>query len=426
MPEEACGATAARSRTVARRVVARWSTSRTANQVTNATATTITPRLTRNVDTTEPMVPPPLTSQTGPAQDTAPGPDGPPARRRHSRGWIAFVIVGSVLGLLGIASLLIRVPYATIAPGSARPVNPLVAVTGHDVYKPKGTVLFTTVSVQDRVSAMQALLGWLDPSVDVISDDALRGKIPPRRYQQLNVEAMADSKTTAEELVLQHLGYTDLGAGAQIHDVDPKLPAGSVLKPNDLVVAVDGQPVKTSAEAARAIRARQPGDTVTITIVRDGSPPNDVFALLAKGDKGQALLGVRMTTQFKMPFGIAIDSGNVEGPSAGLAYALALLDELTPGELTGGRKVAVTGELTPDGKVGAIGGVAQKVIAVERAGAKLLLVPRGNYAEAKKKAGSGLEVRAVDTFDDALAVLGSFEGSNALTFLPPGGDAAGP
>ncbi|MDQ6909619.1 MAG: PDZ domain-containing protein [Actinomycetota bacterium] len=330
-----------------------------------------------------------------------------------------------MLGLLGIASLLIQVPYATIAPGSARPVNPLVAVTGHEVYTPKGTVLFTTVSVQDRVSALQALLGWLDPNVDVISDETLRGRIPPRRYQQLNVEAMADSKTTAEEIVLQHLGYTDLGAGAQVHDVDPKLPAGGVLKPNDLVVAVDGQPVKTSAEAANAIRARQPGDTITLTIVRDGSPRTDVSAALAKGDQGQALLGVRMATQFKMPFGIAIDSGNVEGPSAGLAYALALLDELTPGELTGGRKVAVTGELTPDGKVGAIGGVAQKVVAVQRAGANLFLVPRANYAEAKKHAGNGLDVRAVDTFDDALAVLGSLEGSNALAFPHPGGTAPG-
>jgi PDZ domain-containing protein len=336
---------------------------------------------------------------------------------------LALVVVGSLLGLLGVAALLIHVPYATIAPGSARPVNPLVAVTGHDVFPPKGKVLFTTVSVQDRVSAMQALIGWLDPSIDVISDKDLRGSLPRSRYQQLNVEAMADSKTTAEELVLQHLGYTDLAAGAKVHDVDPKLPAASVLKPNDLVIAVDAKLVKTSADAANAIRAHQPGESITLTVVRDGAAPTDLSAVLAKGDQGQALLGVRMTTQFKMPFGIDIDSGNVEGPSAGLAYALALLDELTPGELTGGRKVAVTGELAPDGKVGPIGGMAQKVVAVERAGAKLFLVPRDNYPEAKKHAGNGLEVRAVDSFDDALAVLGSFDGSNALALPHPGGGA---
>ncbi|HUR48343.1 MAG TPA: S16 family serine protease, partial [Acidimicrobiales bacterium] len=345
------------------------------------------------------------------------------ARRRVSRWWLAFVIIGSLVGLLGIASLLIRVPYATIAPGSARQVNSLVVVTGHEVYPPKGKVLFTTVGVQDHVSAMQAIIGWLDPTVDVISEKTLRGTIPADRYQQLNVEAMADSKTSAEELVLRRLGYTDLGVGAHIHDIDPTLPAASVLKLKDLIVAVDATPVTTSAEAANAIRAHQPGESITVTVVRDGAPPTDYSAVLAKGDEGQPLLGVRMTTQIKLPFGIDIDSGNVEGPSAGLAYSLALLDELTPGELTGGRKVAVTGELRADGKVGPIGGVAQKAVAVRRAGAKLFLVPRDNFAEAKRHAGDGLEVRAVDSFDQALEVLGSFEGSNALALAHPGGGA---
>jgi PDZ domain-containing protein len=396
--------------------VARCSGSRSASQVTHAITTTITPRLTRNVDTTEPFVPPPTETQTGPDEERQ-----LPARRRVSWWWWAFVIIGGVLGLLGIASLLIHVPYATIAPGSARQVNALVSVTGHEVYPPKGKVLFTTVGVQDHVSAMQALVGWLDPTVDVISEKSLRGDIPSSKYEQLNVEAMADSKTTAEEIVLRHLGYTDLGAGAQVHDIDPTLPAASILKLNDLIVAVDGNPVTTSAEAASAIRVHQPGETITVSVVRDGAPATDFSAVLAKGDEGQPLLGIRMTTQVKLPFGIDIDSGNVEGPSAGLAYSLALLDELTPGELTGGRKVAVTGELAPDGRVGPIGGVAQKAVAVKRAGAKLFLVPRDNYAEAKRHAGDGLEVRAVDSFDDALAVLGEIEGSNALALAQPGG-----
>lgn len=395
-------------------VVAVWSEPpRSAKNATPANATAKTPRLTRNMDTTEPIVPAPTTEGTGPQ-------DPPPARQRHSRWWLAFVIVGGLVGVLGLASLVIHVPYATIAPGSARPVNKLVTVTGHDVYPPTGKVLFTTVSVQDRVTAMQALVGWLDPSIDVISDASLRGDVPPQKYQQLNVEAMADSKTTAEELVLHRLGYTDLGAGAEIHDVEASLPAAAVLKPKDLIVAVDGAPVTTSAEAANAIRAHQPGDTITLSMVRDAGPPADVTAVLGKGDQGQALLGVRMTTQVKLPFGIAIDSGNVEGPSAGLAYALTLLDELTPGELTGGRLVAVTGELAPDGKVGPIGGVAQKAVAVKRAGAKLFLVPRANYAEAKKAAGEGLMVKPVDSFDDALTVLGSYEGSNALALAGSG------
>jgi PDZ domain-containing protein len=373
------------------------------------TAETI--RTTTNVDTTEPIVPPGTVLQTG---------AGEPFPARYSRWWVVLAVAATSLVLVVVGSLFVHVPYATIEPGSARPVNDLVTVHGHDVYPPSGKVLFTTVGVRENVTVFQAVAGWLDPNVDVISEHTLRGDVPAQKYKQLNVEAMTDSKTAAEEVVLSHLGYDNLGTGATVYDVDKSLPAASILRPKDLVVAVDGQPVKTSAEAADAIRARHPGDSITLSVVRDGAPPVDVSAVLAKGDSGQALLGVRMTTEIKLPFGINIDSGNVEGPSAGLAYGLTLLDELTPGELTGGRKVAVTGELAPDGKVGPIGGIAQKVVAVERAGARLFLVPRANYAEAKKHAGS-VDVRPVDTFDDALSVLGSFNGSNALALSSPGG-----
>jgi PDZ domain-containing protein len=136
---------------------------------------------------------------------------------------------------------------------------------------------------------------------------------------------------------------------------------------------------------------------------------------------GQAFLGVTLETsglQFKPPFDINIDSGSVVGPSAGAAYGLELLDQLTPGELTGGGKVAVTGQLFLDGKIGEIGGVAQKAVTVRRAGASIFIVPRANYAEAKAHAGNHLKVYAVDNFDDALRILGTLNGSNALQYAP--------
>jgi PDZ domain-containing protein len=132
---------------------------------------------------------------------------------------------------------------------------------------------------------------------------------------------------------------------------------------------------------------------------------------------GGPFLGVVLETsglQIKLPFDIAIDSGTVVGPSAGAAYGLELLDALTPGELTGGRKIAVTGELHLDGTIGPIGGVAQKAVTVRRAGASVFIVPRANYKEAKAHAGNHLQVYAVDNFDDALRILGSLKGSNAL------------
>jgi PDZ domain-containing protein len=297
-------------------------------------------------------------------------------------------------------------------------VNDVVRVGGHETYPPVGKVLYTTVSVRERVSALQALVGWFDPSIDVVPEKDVRGNIPVDQYRQLNVEAMNDSKTTAEVLALGHLGYANLGAGAEVDSIADKSPAAPVLQAKDVIVAIDDKPVGTSGDAVTAIRSHQPGDTVRMRFLRGGSPL-DVQADLTRAEDGRALLGVRLSTKVRLPFDIAIDSGQVVGPSAGLAYALELLDLLTAGELTGGVKVAATGELAPDGQVGPIGGVAQKVITVERAGARVFLVPKANEAEARSRAGKGLQIFGVSTFDDALAALGSMRGSNALALAKP-------
>jgi len=200
----------------------------------------------------------------------------------------------------------------------------------------------------------------------------------------------------------------------------PGQPAAAVLRANDVIVAIDGAAVSTSGDAVAAIRSHVPGDTIRLRTRRDDGAPADADAVLGQGDDGKPLLGVRLSTKIKLPFDIAIDSGRVVGPSAGLAYALELLDVLTPGELTGGSSVAATGELQPDGTVGAIGGVAQKTVTVKRAGARIFLVPKENEAEARAHAGKGLQVLGVSSFDDALHALGSLSGSNALALGKPG------
>jgi PDZ domain-containing protein len=158
-------------------------------------------------------------------------------------------------------------------------------------------------------------------------------------------------------------------------------------------------------------------------VKRDDGAAVDTEAVLGETEDHKALLGVRLSTKIQLPFEITIDSGRVVGPSAGLAYALELLDVLTPGELTGGSSVAATGELHTDGTVGAIGGVAQKAVTVRRAGIKVFLVPKENEAEARAHAGSGLEIRGVASFDEALKALSSLNGSNALALGKPGAGA---
>jgi PDZ domain-containing protein len=329
-----------------------------------------------------------------------------------------------MLVVIAVGGLFIRLPYDTVAPGSTRQVNDLIVVKGHAAYPPRGKVLFTTVAVRERVNLWQAVGGLLDHDVEVVKDSDLRGAVPPSQFQQLNVEAMADSKVSAEAVVLQRLGFSDLSVGAEVEAVEPSLPAASVLKPKDLVTAVDGKPVKNPSDLVAGIRSHHPGDSVRLAVSSGGAPPADRTVAVGRGDQGQALLGVSLGVKIKLPFDIAIDSGNVEGPSAGLAYSLALLDELTPGELTGGSSVAATGEIGPDGKVAAIGGVAQKVVTVQRSGARMFLVPRANYAEARAQASKNLDVRPVDTFDDAVRALASLPGSDAGSYLAPGNGGA--
>lgn len=407
--------------------MAGWSASLNAMPTTRTTAVVITPETTRNVDTARQMVTAPDGSGGGPPPDYGWGPPVPPAggvppRARRRRWPVVLAVLASAMVVLGFVSWTIRIPYDTVAPGETREVNGMVTVSDHPVYPTTGKVMFTTVSVRSHVNLVEALVGWADPDVDVVSERKIRGSIPPEQYKRLNVEAMGDSKTAAEMVVLNQLGYTDLGAGAEVVTTQPGSPAAEVLKPGDVIVAVDGTPVSTTAEAVAAIQAKDPGQVITLRILRGGQPV-EVTAELANGDAGQPLLGVRMTTEVKLPFPITIDSGRIEGPSAGLAYALELLDYLTPGELTGGSAIAATGELGADGKVRPVGGIAQKTATVREAGVELFLVPQENYAEAEAHAG-GLEVRAVATFDEALRSLGSLPDSNALALAqPPDGPA---
>lgn len=349
--------------------------------------------------------------------------------RRRWGWWVVGGVAFALLGLV-IASLVVRVPYYTLSPGSIWPTEGLIEVRGTEVYEDDaGEIAFTTVSIK-RATAFEAVLGWLDPDVSVVDEDLILGGRSEEENREANEAAMLSSQETATVVALQELGYQVVtGTGAEVVRVDPDRPAAGVFEPGDVIVAVDGRPVSLWEDVVSAVGARRPGDTVVFEVERGGRGPAEEVtvevAAYSDEEPDRPIVGIVGTTRdltIDLPFTIEIDARDVGGPSAGLAFTLAVLDVLTPGDLTGGERVATTGTIGFDGSVGPIGGIEQKTVAARRAGIDLFIVPTAELAEARRHAGS-MQVVGVDDLDDALAALDEV-GGNALALGRPGEDRA--
>lgn len=340
----------------------------------------------------------------------------------RKRGWL-FALAAAMAVIPAVAAMFVRVPYYLISPGEARGVAQLIKVDDPQVqvFVPEGDILYTTVSLTGNVNVYEALRGWLDDEIEVVPEERITGGQPREEVRQINIQAMDDSKLTATKVALERLGYrvgVD-GKGAQVTQVQPGSPAEGNLEVADIIVAVDGEPIALHDQAVAKVRQHRAGDTITLR-VRRGDAERDVTLKAADAGDGMARIGVVLQTfeaSFKFPVSISIDTGQVGGPSAGLAFTLALLDELTPGELTGGRPVAVTGTIDNDGAVGLVGGVAQKTVTARQAGAAAFLVPPDEAAEARPYAGK-MRIVPVANLEEALAALEDLGGSGVA--LPSG------
>jgi PDZ domain-containing protein len=268
--------------------------------------------------------------------------------------------------------------------------------------------------------------GYFDENTDVVpEDEVLQGKTR-EEDQRLNKLEMASSQMTAKRVALERLGYTVpvSGTGAAVIAVQKGSPAAGKLRVGDVITAVDGRPVTLSEEVGRAVRTRPAGQPVAFTVDRDGKPVEvTVVTRAAEGGAcpGRAQVGVVTRTRnekFEFPVEVEIDTGEISGPSAGLAFTLTIIDDLTPGDLTGGKKVAVTGTIQPGGAAGPIGGVQQKAVTADRAGAKLFLVPMAELKDARSRAGD-MKVVGIRTLDDALTELARAGGEPNVPPAPP-------
>jgi PDZ domain-containing protein len=339
-------------------------------------------------------------------------------------------VLGAVFLLIGIAISVIliwpiQVPYYAFSPGPAYDVDDFVVVPG--ATESEGELYFLTVSLRE-INALEWVQAQLDPRVDLAPRENVRpAGVSQEELQQQNRDLMDTSKQNAIFVALTELGYevTYEADGAGISSVIEGSAADGVLQVGDVIVAVDGQPVEFSADAVELIGGHPPGTTIRLEINRptDESETEytrqvveivlgpyravdengDVIEDVDRGMVGVLLATHNLNTIF--PIDVQIDSRNVGGPSAGLMFTLEIIDLLSDGDLTRGARIAGTGTIQPDGTVGPIGGVVQKVYGAIDIGAEYMLVPDGNYDDAVAAAGDDIQLVRVATLADALAFL---------------------
>ena len=340
-----------------------------------------------------------------------------PAPRLSRLWWFTAPVLTVLIGAILVIGTL-RVPYVVLSPGSARAVGPLVSIESKpggpkaSDQPPTDDLLYVTVSSSVKPSGFLALKGWWDDTSEVVPSKPFLGQQSGDENRKLNLALMSDSQDKARKVALERLGYDveSTPIGSFLEDVDPTFPSAKVLDPGMTVVGVDGKPVRTRDDLIDAITAKEPGDPIRLDVIPlSGGKARTVTTRLSEreDEPGKPVLGVSPVdrVRYGFPLDIRIDTGQVGGPSAGLAFTLAILDRLTPGSLTGDDRVAVTGTIEVDGSVGPVGGVDHKTEAAISEGAKLFLVPPDEYELAKKTARGRIEIEQVSSLDEALAAL---------------------
>jgi PDZ domain-containing protein len=394
-------------------------------------------------DTTTTIVPPPPPSVPPPAER------GPITRGPAWLGWLSaglgFAVLVAILVLSLLPSSLVAekenetsgemeaTPYA-LTPASAEAVTERITIgelpEGVERFETESDFYFVTVT-----SPAQTMLSWLagrnDAAVRFITTEDKFGSRTPSQRTAINLQSMRTAEQEAQYVALTALGIdAEITPGEVVVEemlcrtasedgtvCDEYFPSDEQVDPADTLLEADGIVLSSVDDLVDALADKQPGDTVELLIDRPGEGEQTVTVVLSESpdEPGRAIVGFRPfdTSMVELPFEIDIRTDDIGGPSAGLAFTLALIDQLSPGQLSGGRDIAVTGTIGLDGEVGAIGGLAQKVSAVHQNGVKVFLVPASQAELSDPQqmqtlidAGRGeVEIIPVATLDEALAVL---------------------
>ena len=305
--------------------------------------------------------------------------------------------------------MLLRADSYLLLPDRAKPLEDKVKVEGEKAGG-AGGIYYVDVIVR-RATLLEELVSSARPDgADLVPEQVLvpQGSSFGERRRQ-NLRQMDRSEEIAAAVALRELGYTVDAEpeGALVAAVAPDAPAAGKLQPTEVIVAVDGSPVRTPDDLRRLIAKHEPGETVRLRVRAGGATRVvEVGTIESPQEPGRPIVGIQVEqfANVELPISVDIDLGGVGGPSAGLAFALDVVEELR-GNVDNGLRVAVTGELELDGGVAPIGGIKQKVIGARRSGADVFLVPAGDNAiEARRHAGD-LQIIPVENFEQALRAL---------------------
>ncbi|MFJ2257978.1 PDZ domain-containing protein [Streptomyces sp. NPDC087844] len=347
-------------------------------------------------------------------------------------------MLASTLMLIALlcAGVFINVPYSEMSPGPT--VNtlgehdgePVLRITGRKTYPTSGHLNMTTVRVTSadyNMNLVEAVYGWLAHDNKVVPHDTLypNGKTEEQSTQE-NAEEFSQSQESAKVAALKETGIP-VKSWVIVSTVVKDTPAEGRLHAGDVIKAVDGTAVKAYDDVAKLVTKHKAGEKVVFKVVpakeqaaaekekRTATRTEDITLTTAKSDDGgedRAIVGIEAGTDHTFPFTIDIKLADVGGPSAGLMFALGIVDKLTPGSLTGGKFVAGTGTITDEGKVGPIGGIEMKTVGARAKGAQYFLTPKDNCAAAARDVPDGLTLVKVDTIDDAVGALKDIRGGD--------------
>ena len=333
-------------------------------------------------------------------------------------------LAGTLVGLVVAAAIVLYLVPSNdylFLPDTAHPVAPLVQVTGGKDPSGPGGVYFVDV-FERRASMFESLFPWIHDGATLVPAKLV---VPPgvsdNALQQADLREMSISQRVAAAVALKRLGYKVVArpSGVIVAALDSRSHAVGKLRPSDVIVSVNGVPTRTITELRAQLAKVKPGGTVKIGVSRGiGANGGQRFVVTVKTmadttNKKRAIIGFapEQAAEIRLPLKVSIDAGNVGGPSAGLAFALEVMEELGR-NVDRGYTVAATGQIELDGSITSVGGLKQKTFGVRKAKADVFLVPAGENAQEARRYANGLRVIAVKSFPQAL---------RALATLPPKG-----